>query len=473
MSYKLMPFNYEFFDSENVLLSNNWGEYFFINDISFNNLLNSSISKKDQIYQDLKSRQFISSEDDLELNIELASTKLRTKKQFLNDFTSLHMMVITYRCNHKCKYCQVTSEIDDNTKYDMNPNTARKVVDYIFMSPSPHIKIEFQGGEPLLNWKTIVETIEYAEKLNLQQNKKLIFVLCTNLTLMDEAKLKYLKKHSVLISTSLDGPKDIHDENRVLRAGGSSYNLFRNKLDLSRTIYDDNTIAPLMTTTSYNINNLRDVIQEYINLDFDSIFIRALNPYGYALDNKGKLGYDIDSFVRAYADALDYIISLNLNGKRFVELYAALLLRRIFTPFSTGFVDLQSPSGAGISGVIYDYNGDVYPADEGRMLAKMGNRHFFMGNVFEKEYYDIFYGDVITNIVKNSIVETMSGCFSCVYSPFCGSDPIRNYVECGDPVGKRPESAFCIKNNGIFKHIFNILKSNDQDVLDVFWSWLS
>ena len=46
------------------------------------------------------------------------------------------------------------------------------------------------------------------------------------------------------------------------------------------------------------------------------------------------------------------------------------------TPFSTGFVDLQSPSGAGIAGAIYYYNGDVYPTDEARMLAEMGDQSF-------------------------------------------------------------------------------------------------
>jgi sulfatase maturation enzyme AslB (radical SAM superfamily) len=40
----------------------------------------------------------------------------------------------------------------------MSKATAKKVVDLIFKSPSPAIKIEFQGGEPLLNF-TIVRYI--------------------------------------------------------------------------------------------------------------------------------------------------------------------------------------------------------------------------------------------------------------------------------------------------------------------------
>lgn len=90
-----------------------------------------------------------------------------------------------------------------------------------------------------------------------------------------------------------------------------------------------------------------------------------------------------------YKTGLEYIVELNQKGVFFVEYLTELLWKRIMTPYPTGFVDLQSPSGAGISGVIYDYNGDVYPADEGRMLARMGNTHFKLGNVYSNSYDSI------------------------------------------------------------------------------------
>jgi radical SAM protein with 4Fe4S-binding SPASM domain len=136
-------------------------------------------------------------------------------------------------------------------------------------------------------------------------------------------------------------------------------------------------------------------------------------------------------------------------------------------------VDLQSPSGAGISGAIYDYNGDVYPADEGRMLSRMGDRKFLMGNVFKNNYLEIFNGEIINEIVKNSCVETLPGCFSCAFHNYCGSDPIRNYVEQDDLVGHRPSSNFCQKNKLIIKWLFEKLQENDEDILNVFWSWVT
>jgi uncharacterized protein len=148
-------------------------------------------------------------------------------------------------------------------------------------------------------------------------------------------------------------------------------------------------------------------------------------------------------------------------------------LQRMLTPFSTGFMDLQSPSGAGISGAIYDYDGEVYPSDEARMLARVGDRKFSMGNVNEDRYEEIFNGSLIHKIVESSCVETLPGCASCVFQMYCGADPIRNYVETGDIVGHRPTSEFCKKNMGIIEYLFEMIRKNDDDVMDVFCSWMT
>ncbi|MGC8694695.1 MAG: His-Xaa-Ser system radical SAM maturase HxsB [Candidatus Micrarchaeia archaeon] len=471
--YIVMPFNFKLFDNEHVLLVNDAGDYYFLKTFDFDNLINYKLDKRSAIYQDLNSRQLVSDYNDIDLSIELLSTKYRSIKSFLRNFTSLHMMVITLRCNHKCRYCQVTSEVEEAYKYDMSPETARRVVDYIFYSPSQNIKIEFQGGEPLLNWSTIVSTVDYAEVLNKKYKKNLEFVICTNLTLLDEEKINFINNHNIAISTSLDGNKFLHDKNRILRNGKSSYDLFIEKLELARKMLTRNRISALMTTTIDNIDKLNIVIDEYIKLGFDGIFLRALNPYGLASKYVNDIGYPIEKFISAFEEALNYIIEINIKGKRFIEYYTALLLKRILTPFGTGFVDLQSPSGAGIAGVIYDFNGDVYPADEARMLARMGDKHFLMGNVFKDKYIDIFNGEVISDIVKKSCLDTMPGCATCVYKTYCGADPIRNYLETKDIVGHRPSSNFCKKHMGLFDIIFNKLKNNKEEEMNVFWSWIS
>lgn len=99
-------------------------------------------------------------------------------------------------------------------------------------------------------------------------------------------------------------------------------------------------MSALMTTTKDNINNFKEIIDEYIRLGFTGIFFRPLNPYGEGYKNLSSIGYSIEEFVEAYKKGLDYIIDINLCGKKFIEFFTLLLLKRILTPFSTGFVDL-------------------------------------------------------------------------------------------------------------------------------------
>lgn len=472
MKYLILPFEFKVFDENQVLLTNDSGDFYFISLKNFDNFLAYTLKKGSGLYQDLKSK-FMLADSNISKTVDLLAIKYRSKKSFLKDFTSLHMMVITLRCNHECQYCQVTSEIAESYKYDMSEATAEKVVEKIFLTPSNNIKIEFQGGEPLLNWNTILAAVHKAEKLNEKYQKRLEFVVCTNLSLLSIEMIEFINEHNISISTSLDGDKALHDKNRILRGGGSSYDLFINKLHLARSNLKHNRIGPLMTATIDNIDKLKEVVDEYISLDFEGIFFRALNPYGSADKNKESLGYPMQRFLRNYEKGLDYIIELNLKGKRFVEYYSTLLLTRILTPFGTGFVDLQSPSGAGISGVIYDYNGDVYPADEARMLSRMGDNKFLMGNVYKNDYFEIFNSDILNEIVNNSCLEIIPACSHCVYRPYCGADPVRNFLESKDLINNNQNNDFCLKNKGIFNILFKKLQRNDRDEMNVFWSWIT
>lgn len=466
-----MPFQFGRFEDK-YLMVNESGEYHFIDYIELSNFIKGDFTTNSPDINSLKSKQFMVT-GDLSNAVNMIATRYRTRKHFISSFTTLHMMVLTVRCNQDCKYCQVSAESDTALQYDMSPDVAKKSVEMAFNSPSNSIKIEFQGGEPSLNWNALTSAIEHAKFINKSKKKRLEFVICTNLTNISTDKLSYLKENGVYISTSLDGPKYLHDKNRILRSGGGTYDIFHDKLKEARSICGYDAVSALMTTTIDNIENMNEVVDEYIRLGFNGIFLRSLNPYGLAAENSTDLGYSIKCFTEKFKDTLDYIIELNLKGVNFSEYFTTLLLSRILTPFSTGFVDLQSPSGAGIAGVIYDYNGDVYPADEARMLARMGDAKFKMGNVFVNSYNEIFGGSVLREIVSKSIVEIMPGCSTCMYKTYCGADPIRNYLEYGDLIGKRPGSSFCEKNMAIFDILFKKLKENDSDTLDVFWAWIT
>jgi His-Xaa-Ser system radical SAM maturase HxsB len=470
--YTILPFRFSRFGINQMLLVNDAGDFYFLDSANFSSFIEYHMVTSSRVFKDLKSKHF-ATDTHIAPVIDLISTKYRSKKAFLNNFTALHMVVITARCNHRCSYCHASSEDISSIGWDMKPAVGKKVVEMIFQSPSPNIKIEFQGGEPLLNWSTVTEIVSYAQELNKTCKKNLEFVLCSNITMINEDHIKFIKDNNILISTSLDGPKDIHDAHRIMRNGKSSYDSFVEKLHFVRKYLGQGSVSALMTITPDSLKYMREIIDEYIKLGFSGVFIRALNPFGYAKLSYDQFRYSTTDFVNAYEDALSYVIDLNIRGTYFEDFFTTLLLTRILTPFSTGFVDLQSPTGAGICGVIYNQNGEVYPCDEARMLAKMGDKKFLLGNVMNNSYAEIFLGKTLRNIIANSCVETLPGCSSCVFQIYCGADPIRNYAEQGDIIGHRPTGNFCKKHKAIFENLFNLIREDKEEVMDVFWSWIT
>ena len=472
MEYTILPFRFERLNEGSVFLSNFVGEYTFLSSKDFADLCNYQLDSNSDTYYDLLSKQIIAEKVNASIT-DMLAIKYRTKKSILDNFTGLHMVVPTLRCNSNCIYCQVSRKNLYDKNYDMAKSTAKNIVDKIFKSPSPMIKIEFQGGEPLAHFEMVKYIVELAEIKNLIHKKNLEFVICTNLSLITGEHLNFFEKHKVNISTSLDGPQHLHNTNRPLQKTEDSYKVFVEKLRICQDRLGKENISALMTTTSFTINHFKAIIDEYLNLGFNSIFLRSLNPYGFAKRDKHKIAYGINQFVESYKAALDYIINVNLSGHYLVEGFTQLLLARILTPFATGFVDLQSPAGVGISGVIYDFNGNVYVSDEARMMASTNNHYFLMGNVNTHSYEDLFNSSFLRNLIRNSISETLPDCWECAYQPYCGADPVRNYSEQGDIIGYRPTSDFCKKHKSIINHLFELIRQNDDKINNVFWSWIN
>ena len=154
-----------------------------------------------------------------------------------------------------------------------------------------------------------------------------------------------------------------------------------------------------------------------------------------------------------------------------VESYAQILLRKMLTPNPVGYVDLQSPAGAAVGVLVYNYDGDVYASDESRMLAEMGDRSFRLGNLATDSYENVMTGPRVRALVENSCLETMPGCSECAFAPYCGADPIFNWATQSDIVGHRPTSEFCRRQMGLFTYLFDLLREGDAFTRRLFLAW--
>ncbi|MDI6777701.1 MAG: His-Xaa-Ser system radical SAM maturase HxsB [Patescibacteria group bacterium] len=450
------------------LLTNEIGEYIFLTVKEFADFSQDRMNKSSSRYEELARKNFFA--EDLETEKFVEKYREKNKHLFQNG-PSLHIIVVTLRCNHKCVYCQTSSCSEWEKEKNLSLENARKIVDLIFQSPNRYLAIEFQGGEPLLNWPVVKFITEYAREKNKKEKRNLEIRIVSNLSLLDKKKADYLFKHKVVFCTSLDGPERVHNKNRTW-LGGNSQRKTKEWLEYLLKRYKKyyiNQPAALLTVTRSSLPYWREIIDEYAKLGLDTIALRPLAPLGVAKKSWQAIGYKPDEFVKFYKKSLDYIFNLNIKKNLFFrEALAANIAVKILTERTPNFFELRSPCGAGIGQLLYDYNGDIYTCDEGRMLGK---DLFKLGNVENDTYADLILKPAIRTMCLASCLEGLA-CDDCVYKPYCGTCPIVNYAESGNIFPQLPNSSRCRIYTGIFDYLFQKIRKDDR-IKPILLGWIS
>ncbi|MDZ7968906.1 MAG: His-Xaa-Ser system radical SAM maturase HxsB [Nostoc sp. DedSLP03] len=468
-SYNLLPFRFITLDTHRYILTNIAGEYIVVSKNELQDFTRKQLTSQNPLYNELKSRHFLYDEES-DIALELLAIKYRTKQSYLVNFTGLHIFVVTLRCDHSCPYCQVSRQSEDKTAFDMTGEMADKGIDILFQSPSHTLKVEFQGGESLLNFELIKYIVEQVETRNQAVGKDIEFVIATNLSPLTDEILDFCLEHRIFISTSLDGLEELHNKNRPKRAN-DSYARLISGVERVRSKLGPHSVSALMTTTRESLKYPREIVDEYLRQGFKSIFLRSISPYGFAVKTASSTGYQMKEWLDFYKEVLTYILEINRAGVYFVEEYTALILKKMLTPYPTGYVDLQSPSGIGISVIVFNYDSDVYASDESRMLAEMNDKTFRLGNLLTNSYQQIFTSDILLDTIYETMLEGMPGCTDCAFLPYCGSDPVYHHSTQGDTIGHKPTSGFCQKNMSIMKYLIKLME-DEPKVRQIFESWL-
>jgi His-Xaa-Ser system radical SAM maturase HxsB len=468
--YELLPFQFERIDDGEAVLTNAVGEFTFLPRTVLDQLVAKRLPPTDPHYSTLRARHFIREAGD-KASLELLSLKTRTRYQHLRNFTNLHLFVVTLRCDHSCQYCQVSRQSEDKAAFDMTQETADKALDLVFRSPNQALKIEFQGGEPLLNFNLVRYVVEKAEARNTTEGRDLQFVIATTLSLATDEILEFCSEHSIFLSSSLDGPEDLHNKNRP-RPGRDSYSKFVEGLQRARDIVGYDSVSALMTTSPASMNRVKDIVDEYLKHGFDSIFLRHLSPYGFALKTKSYQAYNAERWLEFYREGMDYILKINKRGVPFSEQYSTILLTKMLTSNNPGFVDLMNPSGAGIAAVVFNYDGDIYASDESRMLHEMGDSSFRIGNVHQNTYEEVFTAEALLDALEESFTLSAPMCSDCAFEPWCGADPVFHHAMFGDVLGRKPESEFCKRTMGVVRYLLETMRK-DEAAKEIFVRWVN
>ena len=461
-----MKYNYFNFKpfKDKLLITNDFGKFAFIETSDLKGILSKKVDLDSDLGKCLLESKMIYGEADIAYSANYRYD-VREIKGFLGSATALHIFVVTTACNMNCVYCQANNGTNPSHVF-MNEETAERAVDIALQTPEPSLSFEFQGGEPLLNFKIIKHIIEYAEQH--KGNHLISYNVVSNLTLLTDDMLAFFVANKVGISTSLDGFEALHNKNRPFLDGAGTYSSVVKGIQTVREA--GIRVGAIETTTKASLPYAKEIVEAYASLGFDSVFIRPLTPLGKAAKYWDALGYTPEEFVAFYEKALNAIIEVNNTGKYFKEAHASILLSRMAGQ-SVNYMELRSPCGAAVGQLAYYADGNIFTCDEGRMMSEMGHNTFLLGNVFANSYVDLIKNSVCKTVCASSILESIPTCCDCVYQPYCGTCPVVNYAMTNDVIEKQPRSYRCKIYSGILDALFSKFYDSDPITIDILGSW--
>ena len=222
------------------------------------------------------------------------------------DGIASHLILITTEdCNLRCKYCVYSDFYKDKKPYSskrMDLSTAIKAVDMLIeyhdkkikRGYNDRVKINFYGGEPLLNYKMIKSIVEYIKTTNL---KNVDYLITTNGTTLNDEIIDFLACNKFLVAFSLDGDEFNHDRNRLTITGAKTHQvILKNIIKYYEALKKYNTEEQLI--------NITCCYDDYSDMRKMSDFFEKLRltvPILNVLYNKV---YDVDTDYYDYCDKI-------------------------------------------------------------------------------------------------------------------------------------------------------------------------
>ncbi|HBE79479.1 MAG TPA: hypothetical protein DDW65_17140 [Firmicutes bacterium] len=151
---------------------------------------------------------------------ELSWEEIKGKLEQNNGLKALCLHV-AHDCNLRCSYCFAGTGDYHSGRKMMSPETAIKALQFLIdhSGDRQNIEVDFFGGEPLLNFETLKQTVFYGREAEIKTGKQIHFTVTTNGILLDKAKQEFINRYIDNVVISIDGRKEVHDAVRSGQAG--------------------------------------------------------------------------------------------------------------------------------------------------------------------------------------------------------------------------------------------------------------
>lgn len=304
-------------------------------------------------------------------------------------------------CNMRCRYCFTYKNSKFSENLLMPLESALRSVDFLMETKYPSVEIDFFGGEPLLNWKVVKDTINYAEKKSLEKKKKLRLALTTNGILLNEDIGDFLNSHDVNLTLSLDGPSYVNDSMRKCSGRkGTFFKVVKNfKKVLEKRKYTNYYIRGTYTGSTLEFFNSAKFL---INEGFKSFSLEPVAGEGEEFSIKPDHMEIIENQYRSLAE-------LYLKTKEFGRLFS-------FYHFNLHLYNNQPclekrllSCSAGMEYLAVSADGKIYPCHQ-----FVGKKKFCLGDIKNG-----IINDALQVKFRKANVLNQNKCLNCWAKLYC------------------------------------------------------
>jgi len=257
-------------------------------------------------------------------------------------------------CNLSCTYCYKEDLTTPSKGQKMALNTALSSVEMLLKeSPGqPRYNVVFFGGEPLSNMALIRDVVGYCEERFATLDADVDFTLTTNATLLTEKLVDWLDEHRVGITVSMDGPKAMHDKNRITVGGQGTYDVVKRKVEMLLARYRSRPVGCRVTLT----RGITDV---------EAIFDHLYHELGFTEVGFGPVtAGDIAAYNLTDGELKEVFAGMQRLGERYIDSAIAGRslgfgnMHQLLTDMHEGNKKLL-PCGAGVGLLAVDHQGGI------------------------------------------------------------------------------------------------------------------
>lgn len=283
---------------------------------------------------------------------------------------------VAHDCNLRCQYCFASTGDFGTGRKIMPFEVAKKAIDFVISRSGKrrNIEVDFFGGEPLMAWDTVKQTIDYARSIEEEHGKKFRFTITTNGLLLDDEKIDYINANMDNVVLSLDGRPSVNDEMRKTVSGAGSYDIIVPKFQKLVEKRDPKLdYYARGTFTGKNLDFAEDVVH-IADEGFDRLSVEpvaAEDGCGYELTEA-----DLDKIHAEYDRLTDIMEARRKEGKPFHFFHFMVDLNQ-----GPCVVKRLRGCGAGYEYVAVTPEGDIYPCHQ-----FVGNEAFKQGSVLDGSF---------------------------------------------------------------------------------------